>query len=57
MPSKRPSVACICAEFMHMFTPGCTMLECMQQQDVYGFACFILACLKVYLAKRNAVPT
>ncbi len=40
-----------------MFTPGCTMLECMQQQDVYGFACFILACLKVYLAKRNAVPT
>jgi len=33
------------------------MLECMQQQDVYGFACFILACLKVYLAKRNAVPT
>jgi hypothetical protein len=61
---ERPSVACIRAEYAHMFTPGCTMLECMQQQDWHayrhchhGIGCFIMACLKVYLAKGNAVPT
>jgi hypothetical protein len=45
-----PFVACVCAEYAHLFTPGCTMLEFMQQRDIRGDACFILACLKIYLA-------
>jgi len=45
-----PFVACVRAEYAHLFTPGCTMLEFMQQRDIRGVACFILACLKIYLA-------
>ncbi len=45
-----PFVACVRAEYAHLFTPGCTTLEFMQQRDIRGVACFILACLKIYLA-------
>jgi len=45
-----PFGARVCAEYAHLFTPGCTMLEFMQQRDIRGVACFILACLKIYLA-------
>ncbi len=43
-------VACVRAQSAHLFTPGCTMLEFMQQRDIRGVACFIIACLKMYLA-------